>query len=188
MYLQRGDRANFIGGLLIARQSHQVIQHDVVNHLIDFCLIPAPMRGFPRRRKHRIENFLQAGIRFIARVKLHQPLRTLRIEQKLQRVLRRGLCRRQRVERRISPNLKMFPPALVFGRPRWNQLQQGFRQRQRLRLQRGQHSGQCPPLLRRCDNLRRYLPISAQRKRVIHPADQFACSFHLVPVQHEDRH
>src|SRR5882762_2947072 len=121
-------------------------------------------------------------------MEFHQPLGTFRTKEKLQCVLRRRLRWCQRVKRRIRSNFEMFPPPLIFRRSWRNHLQQRFRQLQRLRLQRSQHRGQRPSLLCRRNNLRRRLPVAAQRKRIIHSPNQFASRLHLIPVQQENRY
>src|SRR5882762_3411709 len=121
-------------------------------------------------------------------MEFHQPLGTFRTKEKLQCVLRRRLRWCQRIKRRIRSDLEMFTSSLIF---RWswrNHLQQRFRQLQRLRLQRSQHRGQRTSLLCRRNNLRRRLPIAAQRKRIIHSPNQFASRLHLIPVQQENRY
>ena len=46
---------------------------------------------------------------------------------------------------------------------------------------------ECAALLYGWDNLRGDLAVAPQRERVIHPADGFGSSFHLIAMEHVDR-
>src|SRR5256884_4759675 len=72
------------------------------------------MRGLPRRPQKHIEHLLETRILAVARMKFHEPRRALRIKQKPERVLGRGLRRSQPVKHGARANLEVFPAALIF--------------------------------------------------------------------------
>ena len=121
-------------------------------------------------------------------MKFHEPCRPFRIEKKLQRVLCRRFRRSQRIKSRASPNLEVFASSFVIRRTRRNYLQQRLGKSQNVGLKCSQHRRQGAPLFRGRYDLRRRLPVAAQRKRIVHPSNQLARCLHLVAMQHVQRH
>src|SRR6202043_2278316 len=97
----------------IPGESHELVPCDIVHHAADFPEIPRAARPGVRARQNSMDYFVESRIRLIACVEFHQPRGALRIEQKLQRVLGRSLCRGQRVERGTRANLEVFAAARV---------------------------------------------------------------------------
>src|SRR5207245_9875170 len=84
---------------------------------------------FPGCGKNLVDYFTQAWILSVARMKLNQTCRAFLIQEKIADVIGNCFSRRQRVERRISANAKVFAGAAITGRARWDQTQKRLRLR-----------------------------------------------------------
>ena len=148
-----------------------MLQHNIVHGKLRLALQPAPPRSLPRRLQHRLNLLFQPQLFRIPRVILHQPARPAGMKQQGHRQPRRRFHRPLGVERQTRMRLKRLPCPRVIGRPRRQNLQQRFRQRQRLRLQCLQHRLQRLHLLGIRNRLSHHAAIPPHGIPVIQPAN-----------------
>src|SRR5271170_856781 len=107
MQLKAGYSANLVAGLLVGGERHQVKKDHVIHHVRDLLRVAVTVRRLPGGSEDGVEDFFQRGTFRSARVKFHQALGALRIEEELQRLLRGGFSGGQSVKRRAGVTLKM---------------------------------------------------------------------------------
>src|SRR5213080_577196 len=127
LQFELGNRAHLIRSTLARGERHQIIQHDYIHDVLYFTLIAGSHRRFPRPGENLFEHIVETRILRIARMKLDDPRRAFLIQEKIRNVIRNRFRRRQRVERGICPDAKVFARAAIAGWTRWNQTQKRFR-------------------------------------------------------------
>ena len=84
--------------------------------------------------------------------------------------------------------LEVLAASFIIGRPRRDHFQQRLGQGQDVRLQRCQNGRKGAPLFRRGHDFGGRLSVTAQRKCVVHSADEFAGCLHLIAMHQVKRH
>src|SRR6267154_4403741 len=103
--------------MFVRRKGHQVIEDDIVHYLRDLSAVATGVLRLPTGIEYGVEDLFDAGVLRIASMEFNKPSCPLRIEQKLQRMLRGRFRWSKRIKRRAGANLEVLSPTfIIWGR------------------------------------------------------------------------